>query len=863
MNRIHVSYFFSLFMSLALLILPLPLSAMAEDILLGIPSHDQNILMHHADESYIYLGQDLSGIGQLISEIASLDDNNNSPIAELKSHIDSGCNVAQYDAIMQAIDYMQIVLHESYNKLNATQFKKIIRDIDILVDQIHKGELTVDAQALELAYKNQAINENILRGNRSYSNIMQVNGLLSVNDQIVQNITATSCSVTDTIIAQNSTITSLSITESIIGNITVSTSSVTDQVTQNLKTTNASITDATITGTLSATDAVVDTYLRFTDTAGGEYVGLQAPSTVTASYTATLPAMAPTAKQVLLAGSTPTNLTWATDGSFAVPANSQTIYVTKYGNDTTGDGSFATPYLTLTKGIEAANLIASATNPVAILMGSGTYTEDNSAGPLEITIAGVSIVGASANSVIIKPGTAANNLLLIDNTVRISDVTFQATTASATGISLAAGSLSIFSNVHINNFLIGVSCAGTAADSYGFNNCFFVNNGTALNVNDTRVEWNSCTIFGSSSLSGPAANIGINITGASANFVATGGVIGVCSTGMNITNNSTATANGLSLSLNEFDIVQNGSSHLTLSGCTIEITDTASDIDLQVSGAGTVAEIISCEFNGASLASVSQGIGIVVSDSGLVNITGGIMHNYTTGLQVGLSTDTISTVANASGLIIDHCTTDLLQQGASSLYFNSCTTSSSKITINNATNVEMAFFDLDDNGALTIGSTADQNTVLIQAAIAPSNHPGINYKSSLYSAQALGFENTYGSASSFYSLSANNSDLVSITTNRANVAGLRLVSDTGSPVAEQLRHYVVGILIKMQHQLNFHLPIKIVILLVSLQYLRTLLCSLMALITNCNYLQLVHKLFLIRIQTYTEAQQMFLKQMIV
>lgn len=56
------------------------------------------------------------------------------------------------------------------------------------------------------------------------------------------------------------------------------------------------------------------TALRLADDAGGEYVGLQAPTGV-ATYTVTLPAAAPTANQVLRANAvTPTNLEWATVG---------------------------------------------------------------------------------------------------------------------------------------------------------------------------------------------------------------------------------------------------------------------------------------------------------------------------------------------------------------------------------------------------------------------------------------------------------------------------------------------------------------------------------------------------------------------
>lgn len=54
------------------------------------------------------------------------------------------------------------------------------------------------------------------------------------------------------------------------------------------------------------------TALRLADDAGGEYVGLQAPTGV-ATYTVALPAAAPTANQVLRANAvTPTNLEWAT-----------------------------------------------------------------------------------------------------------------------------------------------------------------------------------------------------------------------------------------------------------------------------------------------------------------------------------------------------------------------------------------------------------------------------------------------------------------------------------------------------------------------------------------------------------------------
>jgi hypothetical protein len=612
------------------------------------------------------------------------------------------------------------------------------------------------------------------------NNTIRVQGMLSVNDQTVQNITAVNLSATDAIIT-NSTISTISVTDALVGNITITTVSITDLIAQNIQATNISVVDETVTGTLSANDAVIATTLQFQD-ASTDYVGIQAPASVS-SYTVTLPASAPTVNQVLRGGpTTASNLIWITEGGSIAPAASQTIYVTKYGNDTTGNGSFDTPYLTLSKAIEAANLIASSSNPVAIMMSSGTYIEDNSSNPLEITIAGVSIVGASPNSVIIEPNTPANDFLLIDNTTRIANVTFSSSSPDAIGLSLAAGNLSIFTNVHVENFLIGVNCAGGASQSYGFDLCFFVNNGTALNVNDTRVECNSCTFFGTSSLVGPTANTGINVTGAAANVVIDGGVVGLCVTGMSFVDNAVATVGNVSFRLNDYDIVQSGSAYMALNGVSFELTSASTDIDIQVSGAGTIAEIVGCEFNGLSTSSVAQGTSIKVTGGAIAYISGGTMHDYTTGIQDGLSTDTSSTFVNATAIIIHNCTTDIVQNGTTTLNVNASTASSSKVSINNSTNVNMAFFDLDDNNSLTIGSYANQNTSLLQVGISDSTQPEIQYKSSLYSTEGIGFFNPGTSPSSLFVQSSDNTNLTAVTTDNTDTAGVRLVSDTGSPV---------------------------------------------------------------------------------
>jgi len=474
-------------------------------------------------------------------------------------------------------------------------------------------------------------------------------------------------SATD-IVANNITVTSFSATDEIIQNATITTLSATDEVVQNIRATSISVVDETVTGTLSVIDEIVKNNIRFNDAAGGEFVGIKAPSIVPTSYTLSLPSTIPTTNQTLRSGSvTATNLTWVSEGGSITPSTSKTIYVTTYGNDLTGNGSFDLPYASLSKAITTANSLASSSDPITILISSGIYIEDNSTGPLTVTTDGISIIGDSASGVIIVSNTPTNDLLLVNNAISISNLTLQSFAPSATGIVLTAGSLTTLENVRIFNFLIAVSCIGTPADFYTFNDCFFAGNGTGISANNALFLCNNINIFGTSLVTPFAANTAVVATGAGSNFGIIGGSLALCETAVNLSGNATATINSINFKFNEFDIVQSGASHMTLSGCTFELKTGPSDIDLQISGAGTAAQIISCEFSGLDGLGASAGTAIFVTDNASVDISGGTMNNFTTAIHIGAPGDSASTTLSASALIIKDCTADILQEGSSSL----------------------------------------------------------------------------------------------------------------------------------------------------------------------------------------------------
>ena len=824
------SRFLSLFISFSLLVGPLPLSAIAEAIAANLSDLEINNEIKKTDNSYVYLGKDVSNIAEIITRISNLDDQKNSPLAELKYHIEQGFFFAEYNAVIETLAYAETVLQKQYSTIPNKEAERLTYELNTIIN-----DLTTDTKSLQYSddatqntlspmtrahVRSLIINENIdvlgkghfhqhirtkqgitasgkLKVGKSalFKSDVEIQGSLSVadiiindciNDLCVNQLSVVDESVSGTLsvnnaVIQNAKIEDLTVTattlDEIVNNLTVNqTLSVNEAMINNGAITNLSTTSAI------AQDLTVINALHLLDPGPG-YIGLQAPITVPTSYTLTLPAAVPTANQMLRANATiPTNLEWFTKSGSVPPADSKTIYVTKYGNDITGNGSFDAPYASLTQAIALANSLASDVNPINILISPGIYIEDNSVNPLTLTAHGISIVGEVSSGVVLIPNTPTKDFLLVNAPTHISDIALQSFAALATGIILSEGNLTTITNVDFVNFLVGVNCVGGPDNSYGFMNCFFANNGTALLVDNAYVSLNSNTIFGATVIAGPSLNNAITVTGSGANLVINGGLIGLCETGITITNNAFASITGTAFRLNGFDIEQNGASHTTFSACTFELTQDSSDIDLHISDAGTIAEVIGCEFSGSGILGTPQGTAIFVENNGSINISGGNMHNYTTAMHIGTVLNSSSTIANASGLLINNCATDILQQGSTTIRFNACTATSDRITITDSANVEMAFFDLDDNGALTIGSTMDQDTILLQAAVNNTKDTVINYKSSLYGTKAIGLDNSLNNPSTWFVLSPNKSHFTAITTDRDNTSHVCLLSDTGSPV---------------------------------------------------------------------------------
>ena len=149
MFTMHCHRFFTLFISFSLLIAPLPLPAMAEEIAINISSAEADIITRNADELYIYLGKELSNIGEIITQLTDFDEDRNSPLHALREHIANGFSLAEYDAVVETLKYAELLVERKLTQLDSTEIKQLGSHLDAIVDDVINDLLTVNREQLD------------------------------------------------------------------------------------------------------------------------------------------------------------------------------------------------------------------------------------------------------------------------------------------------------------------------------------------------------------------------------------------------------------------------------------------------------------------------------------------------------------------------------------------------------------------------------------------------------------------------------------------------------------------------------------------------------------------------------------------
>jgi len=168
-----------------------------------------------------------------------------------------------------------------------------------------------------------------------------------------------------------------------------------------------------------------------------------------------------------------------------LPANAHQIYVTKAGNDTTGDGSILNPYLTIGKAFSRITT-SSYVNIYAVMVGPGNYTETSLAFPVWTWLIGSSIdnvrITDTSHNINVAPNVASwvstdarggmSNIFLVGSTGIVGN--FQALTGST-----GADTASLF----WENVIVGtggnVVLTQRGSDQIDMQNCQFFGTYTA------------------------------------------------------------------------------------------------------------------------------------------------------------------------------------------------------------------------------------------------------------------------------------------------------------------------------------------------------------------------------------------------
>lgn len=138
------------------------------------------------------------------------------------------------------------------------------------------------------------------------------------------------------------------------------------------------------------------------------------------------------------------------------------LYVAKNGNDTTGDGSFFFPYLTIGEAI--ANVSGNTVdNPVKIVVAPGTYIENPMTVP-DYT----SIKGEDESDVIVSAANPNANLFTLGTAITLAGLTLEdVTNASNWLISVTAGNGILLNDIRIRNCSNGIQVNNSGGTTFG------------------------------------------------------------------------------------------------------------------------------------------------------------------------------------------------------------------------------------------------------------------------------------------------------------------------------------------------------------------------------------------------------------
>ena len=175
----------SLIIAFTLLVGPLPLSTIAQEVTGHLSTLEENIIAQNPDLIYVELSKEQNNIAAIVSQLSDLDENSNSPLQELNEHIKKGFSIAEYDAVINTLEYAESFLQKHLTKLDSSYVEKITTDLNEIIDNISNGSLT-------RGLRNLVINENIdVLGKSTFEKHIKTKQGISISGKLKVSKTAT------------------------------------------------------------------------------------------------------------------------------------------------------------------------------------------------------------------------------------------------------------------------------------------------------------------------------------------------------------------------------------------------------------------------------------------------------------------------------------------------------------------------------------------------------------------------------------------------------------------------------------------------------------------------------------------------
>src|SRR3990172_10576157 len=269
MFNMRLPRFFYLFMSFSLLVAPLPVSALAEDLVISVSEFESTVVAENPDVSYVHFDKELSDIARVIAQISNLDDSNDSSLHALNKHLSNGFSCAEYDVVLETLEYAENVLQDNHKKLDPDQAQQLATQLNTVIKQVIDGALTInlknleeDADEMMTRRPTETIHANLyvtgkttLKKHLHTKQGIHAHGKLKIgkrakfksNVKIKKSLSVTDLAVANCI--DNLCVNNLSVADAIIDNLTL---------TGALSFTDLSVVDLAVSGTLSVNDLVVD-----------------------------------------------------------------------------------------------------------------------------------------------------------------------------------------------------------------------------------------------------------------------------------------------------------------------------------------------------------------------------------------------------------------------------------------------------------------------------------------------------------------------------------------------------------------------------------------------------------------------------